>query len=121
MHKFSRLPSDYSVCHTGYNTTHHQPTLLVSKESVVNKLTKLNKRTAQITSQCGYKPVLDVNKHLHLISVAPILSKIVKEYVVHIYIKPAVLEKIDPQQFGTVPKSSTMDALISDQIWVEIH
>ena len=34
-------------------------------------------------------------------------------YVVDTYVKPAVLENIDPQQFGAVPKSYTTRALIS--------
>ena len=34
-------------------------------------------------------------------------------YVVDTYVKPAVLERIDPQQFGAVAKSSTTHALIS--------
>ena len=33
--------------------------------------------------------------------------------MVDTYVKPAVLERIDPQQFGAVPKSSTTHALIS--------
>ena len=59
------------------------------------------------------RPVQDINKHLRPISLTPILSKIAQEYVVDTYVKPAVLSKIDPQQFGTVPKSSTSRALIS--------
>lgn len=59
------------------------------------------------------KPVQDINKHLRPISLTPILSKIAEEYVVDSYVKPAVLQKIDPQQFGTIPKSSTTHALIS--------
>ena len=59
------------------------------------------------------RPVQDINKHLRPISLTPNLSKIAKEYVVDTYVKPAVLSKIDPQQFGTVPKSSTTHALIS--------
>ena len=59
------------------------------------------------------RPVQDINKHLRPISLTPILSKIAEEYVVDTYVKPAVLSKIDPQQFGTVPKSSTTHALIS--------
>ena len=34
------------------------------------------------------------------------------EYVVDTYVKPAVLERFDPQQFGGVPKSSTTHALV---------
>ena len=59
------------------------------------------------------RPVQDVNKHLRPISLTPILSKIAEEYVVDTYVKPAVLSKIDPYQFGTVPKSSNAHALIS--------
>ena len=56
------------------------------------------------------KPVQDINKHLRPISLTPILSKIAEEYIVESYVKPAVLQKIDPQQFGTIPKSSTTHA-----------
>ena len=46
----------------------------------------------------------DINKHLRPISLTTILSKIAEEYVAESYVKPAVLQKIDPQQFGTIPK-----------------
>ena len=59
------------------------------------------------------KPVCEVNKHLRPISLTPVLSKMSEDYVVDTYVKPAVLEKIDLQQFGAVPKSSTTHALIS--------
>ncbi|XP_068750820.1 uncharacterized protein [Montipora capricornis] len=49
------------------------------------------------------KPVHDANK----------MSKMSEDYVVDTYVKPAVLEWIDPQQFGAVPKSSSTHALIS--------
>ena len=29
------------------------------------------------------------------------------------YVKPAVLAKVDPRQFGTVPGSNTSEALVS--------
>ncbi|XP_068738469.1 uncharacterized protein [Montipora capricornis] len=58
-------------------------------------------------------PVSDVNKHLCPISLTPILSKVAEEYVVQDYVKPAVMQKIDPNQFGTVPNSSTTHVLIS--------
>ena len=59
------------------------------------------------------RPVQDINKYLRPISQTPILSKIAEEYVVDTNVKPAVLSKTDPQQFGKVPKSSTTHALIS--------
>ena len=58
-------------------------------------------------------PVREVNKHLRPISLTPILLKISEDYMVDTYVKPAVLKRIDPHQFGTVPKSSTTHALIS--------
>ena len=57
--------------------------------------------------------IKDVNKHLRPISLTPILSKIAEDYVVKEYVKPAVLKKIDPRQFGTIPNSCTTHALIS--------
>ena len=58
-------------------------------------------------------PVYDVNKHLRPISLTPVLSKVAEEFVVEQYVKPAVLEKVDAGQFGTIPGSSTTEALIS--------
>jgi hypothetical protein len=43
----------------------------------------------------------------------PIFSKIAEDYVVNLFVKPAVLKKIDANQYGTVPRSSTTQALIS--------
>ena len=59
------------------------------------------------------KPVKDVNKDLRPISLTPILSKVAEDFVVEEFVKPAVLKEIDETQFGTVPKSSTTQALIS--------
>ena len=47
------------------------------------------------------------------ISLTPVLSKVAEEFVVEQYVKAAVLEKVDPGQFGTIPGSSTTKALIS--------
>ena len=46
------------------------------------------------------KPVREVNKHLRPISLTPISSKMSEAYVVNTFVKPAVLDRIDPQQFG---------------------
>ena len=54
-----------------------------------------------------------INKHLRPISLTPVLSKLAEDFVVDRYVKPAVLAKVDPRQFGTVPGSSTTEALIS--------
>ena len=47
------------------------------------------------------------------ISPTPVLSKLAEEFVVSKYIGLVVLELIDPNQFGAIPKSSTLHALIS--------
>ena len=59
------------------------------------------------------KPVRIINKHLRPISLTPIISKIAESFVVDIFVKPAVIKKIDQNQFGTIPNSSTVHALIS--------
>ena len=58
-------------------------------------------------------PVEDVNNHLRPISLTPAISKVAEEFAVKLYVAPAVLEIIDPSQFGAIPKSSTVHALIS--------
>ena len=68
---------------------------------------------ADITPIPKQTPVRDVNKHLRPISLTSILSKLAEEIVVDRFVKPAVLKQIDPRQFGTVPGSSTTEALAS--------
>ena len=58
-------------------------------------------------------PVRDINKHLRPISLTSIGSKIVEDLVIEDFVKPAVLKKIDKNQFASIPKSSTTHALIS--------
>ncbi|PFX20627.1 RNA-directed DNA polymerase from mobile element jockey [Stylophora pistillata] len=59
------------------------------------------------------KPVEDISKHLRPISLTPALSKIAEDFVVGLHIDPAVMEVIDPDQYGGIPKLSTLHALIS--------
>ena len=59
------------------------------------------------------RPVNDINKHLHPISLTPILSKLAEDHVVEKYVKPALLQRINPRQFGTIPKSCTTHALVN--------
>ena len=59
------------------------------------------------------RPINDINKHLCPISLTPILSKLAEDHIVEKYVKPAVLQRIDPRQFGTIPKSSTTHALVN--------
>ena len=59
------------------------------------------------------KPVQDINNHLRPISLTPVLSKVAEDFLVENHVKPVVLAKVDPRQFGTVPGSSTTEALVS--------
>ena len=70
-------------------------------------------KKADITPLPKTSPVSDADKHLRPISLTPILSRVEEEFVVDGYVKPAVLAKIDWNQYGSVPKSSTVHALIS--------
>ena len=54
----------------------------------------------------------DFNKDLRPISLTPTLSKIAEDFVLQEHVKPAVLKKIRPDQYGCVPYSSTTHALI---------
>ena len=54
------------------------------------------------------KPVEDASKHLRLISLTPAISKLTEEFI-----GPAVLNVIDTNQYGGIPKSSTLLALTS--------
>ena len=54
------------------------------------------------------KPVTDLNRHLRPISLTPSISKVAEDFVVILFVGPAVLEVIDLDQFGAVPKSSTV-------------
>ena len=70
-------------------------------------------KEADIVPVLKQAPADDVNKHLRPISLTPFLSKLTEDFVVDRYFKPAVLAKVDPRQFGTVPGSSTSDALVN--------
>ena len=59
------------------------------------------------------KRVSDPKKELRPISLTTALSKIAEDFVVSIYIKPALEKVADPNQFGTIYGSSTVLALIS--------
>ena len=59
------------------------------------------------------KPVNILEKDLRPISLTPCVSKVAEEFIVEDYIKLAILNVIDPSQYGAIPNSSTTMALIS--------
>jgi hypothetical protein len=56
---------------------------------------------------------LNVNKLLCPISLTPIISKLAEDFIIQKDLKSAVLEIFDKNEFGVVPKSSTVMALTS--------
>ena len=59
------------------------------------------------------KSVTNRDKQMRPISLTPALSKLAEDFIVNKYIGPAVLEVIDPNQYGVILKTSTLQALIS--------
>ena len=57
------------------------------------------------------KPVIDINKYLRPISLSSVISKLAQDFVVALHFGPAVLEVIDPNQYGCIPVSSTLHAV----------
>ena len=55
----------------------------------------------------------DLSKQLHPICLTPAISKLAEDFVVSTHVGPAVLKIIDHDQYGGIPKSSTLFALIS--------
>ena len=70
-------------------------------------------KDADVSPLMKVKPVTIITKHIRPISLTPALSKLAEEFVVSKYIGLAVLELIDPNQFGAIPKSSTLHVLIA--------
>ena len=69
-------------------------------------------KLADITPVPKVKQVSDPKKELRPISLTSALSKIADDFIVSDYIKPALEEKVAPNQFGTIAGSSTVMALI---------
>ena len=54
-----------------------------------------------------------MKKDLRPISLIPCISRVIEGFIVHDYVKPAVMSVIDDSQYGAIPSSSTTMALIS--------
>ena len=70
-------------------------------------------KTANVTPLPKTRLVQDLIKQLRPISLTPCLSKLAEEFIVTHYIKPAIIQVIDINQYGVIPSSSTTMALIS--------
>ena len=69
-------------------------------------------KVADVSPLPKNKPVIELRKHLRPISLTACLSKIAEAFIVCDYVRPAVLNILDPCQYGEIPKSCTTYALI---------
>lgn len=91
----------------------------VDKESK-QKCKQTNKKLADVTPIPKKKPVNDLKKDLHPISLAPCGSKIAEDFVIYDHVKPTALQVPDDNQFGAVLKSfSTLALLEMLHTWTE--
>ena len=79
-------------------------------------------KKADVSSLPKKTPVNILEKDQRPISLTPRVSKVAEEFIVEDYVKPAILNVIDPSQYGAIPNSSTTMALISmlHHWWVNI-
>ena len=70
-------------------------------------------KQADVVPLPNQKPFQVINKHLWPISLTPTISKLAEDFMVSAYIGLAVLDIIAPDQFGTTPRSSTVQPLMS--------
>ena len=89
------------------------PVCVILNSSFAEQSLALLWKYANVTPLPKTKPVTVITKHIRPISLTPSLSKLAEDFIVRYYIGPAVLEIIDPNQYGAIPKSSTTHALIS--------
>ena len=67
---------------------------------------------ANVTPLVKVNNIEDTGKDLRPISLTPKSSKIAEQFVVQEKVKPAVLRRVRPDQFGCIPGSSTTHALV---------
>jgi len=69
-------------------------------------------KLADITPLPKVKQVSDPKKELRPISLTPALSKITEDFIVSDYIKPALEEKVAPNQFGTADSTQRSSSIL---------
>ena len=70
-------------------------------------------KSADVTPIAKNSQVERISNDLRPISLTPTLSKIAEDYIVHVHVKPAVLEQIGKDQFECTQHSFTSHALIN--------
>ena len=87
--------------------------LLEYAKVLANPVTPSPWKLADVVPVPKQKPVEDLSKQLRPISLTPAISKLAEDFVVSTHVVPAVLKIIDHDQYGGIPKSSTLFTLIS--------
>ena len=59
------------------------------------------------------QPAQEVSEDLRPILLTPIISKVAEDYIADEFVKPAVLRRVDPNQYGALPGSSPVFVLLS--------
>ena len=70
-------------------------------------------KMAHVTTLPKKKPVVNIQKELRPISLTPCISKVAEEFDVDGFVKLAVMNILDDNQYRAIPNSSTTMALIS--------
>ena len=70
-------------------------------------------KLADVTPLPKKKPVKELKKDLRPISLTPCISRVIEGFIVHDYVKPAVMSVIDDSEYGVIPNSSTTMVLIA--------
>ena len=90
-----------------------QPITLILNGSFQEQKLPLSWKLADVVPLPKQKPVEDASKHLRPISLTPAISKLAEDFIVSAHVGPAVLSVIDTNQYGGIPKSSTLLGLTS--------
>ena len=92
-----------------FNPTYHgHPEYLFSRKPAA-----LTWKEADIVPVPKQRPIQDVNKHLHPISLTPLLRKTARDYVVHDSVVPAVRKKIKKSNRGQYPNHALRTRLLA--------
>ena len=73
-------------------------------------------KQANVPPLAKEKLIRDTNEHLRPISLTSAISKQAEDFVVEQYVSPAIMEVIDPHQFGGVSRSSATQVDINTPI-----
>ena len=95
-----------------FSTELATPLASIFNASITQSQVPLQWKAADIIPIPKVHPVADINSDLRPIALTPTLSKVLESFSVE-WILDCIYQKLDPKQFGAIPGSSSVDALIS--------